>query len=81
LGGQTEIDLFKGSATFIKIYAKEVSRGLRKGCINLVIYARPSLVSYCDSLSGLVVNSEDIEPLVIEGVVVRAKKKKDYELD
>jgi len=76
MGGRTEAELFRGSANFFKIYPKDVSRYFEGRKLNLVIYARPSIISYSDDLSKNIVESDLIEPLLIEGITVKAKKKK-----
>lgn len=70
------MELYKGEASFAKIYAREVSRVYPEGKINLVIYTKPSTLLYSGSNGyDLAINSEEIKPLVIEDIVIKAKKK------
>lgn len=70
------MELYKGEASFVKIYAREVSRVYPEGKINIVIYSKPSTLLYSGSNSfELTVNSEEIKPLIIEDVTIKAKKK------
>ena len=74
--GKTEVELYKGEASFVKLYARDVSRVYLDGKINLVIYSKPSTLLYAGSNSyEVVINSEDIEPLIIENLMIKAKKK------
>lgn len=74
--GKTEVELYKGEASFAKIYAREVSRVYPEGKINLVIYSKPTTLLYSGSSSyELTINSEEIRPLVIEDIIIKAKKK------
>lgn len=60
----------------MKIYAREVSRVYPDGKINLVIYSKPLTLKYLGSGSyEQPVCSEDIKPLVISDIVIKAKKK------
>lgn len=59
LKGKTEVELYKGEASFAKIYAREVSRVYPEGKINLVIYSKPTTLLYSGSSSyELAINSE-----------------------
>lgn len=49
--GKTEVELYKGEASFEKIYARDVSRAYPDGKVNLVIYAKPSAILYSGSNS------------------------------
>ena len=49
--GKTEVELFKGEASFEKLYARDVSRIYPDGKINLVVYAKPSALLYSQSSS------------------------------
>jgi len=77
LKGKTEVELYHGSAEFNKIYTRDISRTFPNGRLNLIVYAKPSMLIY----DGLTTEFEEhvdegmIEPLVIEDVVIKAKKK------
>lgn len=74
--GKTEVELYKGEASFVKLYARDVSRNYPEGKINLVVYAKPSTLVYSNSGSyEKYVKPEEIEPLVIEDITIKAKKK------
>lgn len=76
LKGKTEVELYKGEASFAKLYAREVSRVYPEGKVGLVVYSKPTTLLYSGSSNfELVIGSEDIRPLVIEDVVIKAKKK------
>lgn len=47
--GKTEVELYKGEASFAKLYARDVSRVYPEGKINLVIYSKPSTLRYSGS--------------------------------
>lgn len=49
--GKTEVELYKGEASFVKLYARDVSRVYPEGKINLVIYSKPSALLYAGSNS------------------------------
>lgn len=51
LKGKTEIELYKGEASFSKIYARDVSRIYPEGKVNLVIYTKPSTLIYTGNSS------------------------------
>jgi hypothetical protein len=64
----------------MKIYPRDVSRYLRNGKISIVIYSKTSLVKFSTSSTNMeeVINAEEIEPLIIKDVTIRAKKKVNY---
>lgn len=78
LKGFIEKDLVNGSATFDKIQIKEVTSHFRNGWIFFVVYPKVNKNSNV-LLSGnnVVVNSQQIKPLIIEKVIVKAKKTKE----
>jgi hypothetical protein len=47
------------------------------GKISIVVYPKPSLVRFSNSSSSLeeIVKAEEIEPVVIRDITIRAKKK------
>lgn len=74
--GKTEVELYKGEASFVKLYARDVSRSYHNGKVSLVIYAKPSTLLYSGSSSYEIhVEPTEIEPLVIEDITIKAKKK------
>jgi hypothetical protein len=80
LKGFTEKDLVDGSATFEKIQVKEVTSHFRNGWIFLVVYPKISTLHNNNVLrrgEGVNVNSQRIKPLILEKVIVKAKKSKE----
>lgn len=76
LKGKSEVDLYKGEASFQKIYARDISRGYSQGKVAIVIYPKASTVKYyTEGLNEYNVDSEEIEPLVIEDITIKAKRK------
>ena len=74
--GKTEVELYKGEASFVKIYARDVSRSYQDGKVNLVVYPKPSTLVYSNNGSFEVsVDSKEIEPLILEDISIKAKKK------
>jgi hypothetical protein len=75
--GKTEVEMYHGEGSFLKIYPRDVSRSYPEGKINFVIYSKPSLVQFSSSSSGVekTVESSLIEPLLIKDISIRAKKK------
>jgi hypothetical protein len=75
--GKTEVDLYHGEATYQKVYPRDVSRQYSEGKVNLVIYPKSSLIQFSSSASTLEsrVRSEEIEPLMLKDITIRAKKK------
>ena len=74
--GKTEVDLYHGEASFVRIHPRDVSRNLPNGKINILIYPKPSLIKFTSSASCLEqwINAEEIEPLLVKDIVIRAKK-------
>lgn len=75
--GKTEVELYHGEASFLKIYPRDVSRQFENGKIDIIIYPKPSLIKFSTE-AGMVeqrVNADEIEPLIIKDVTIRAKKK------
>ena len=78
--GSIEKALLKGSASFEKVQIKEVSSHFRNGWVFLVV--QPKLTN--DTVSGNhqdkgdnVIDINKIKPLVLERVIVKAKKSKE----
>eukprot|EP01015_Nassula_variabilis_P000276 TRINITY_DN10129_c0_g2_i10.p1 TRINITY_DN10129_c0_g2~~TRINITY_DN10129_c0_g2_i10.p1 ORF type:complete len:137 (-),score=22.73 TRINITY_DN10129_c0_g2_i10:108-518(-) len=75
LKGCTERDLINGSCVFDKIHVKEVTSHFRNGWIFIVVYPRE-----CSNLmfnGHQLINPNLIQPLIIEKVIVKAKKMKN----
>lgn len=76
LKGYAEKDLVNGTCSFEKIQIKEVTSHFRKGKIFIVIYPKMSTfgnIPQENSLNSLI-DYTTIKPLIIENVVVKAKK-------
>lgn len=78
--GKTEVELYHGEASFQKLYPRDVSRQFQNGKIGVVIYPKPSLIKFATSASDVeqVINAEEVEPLLVKDVTIRAKKKNNY---
>lgn len=76
LKGNIEKDLVNGYCSFEKIQIKEVTSHFRKGYVFLVVY--PKMPTFGNLCSGAIqqnfVDFTTIKPLIIEKVVVKAKK-------
>jgi hypothetical protein len=74
--GKTEVEMYHGESSFLKVYPRDVSRSYLDGKVNFVIYSKPSMLKFSTNASSLesVVNSSLIEPLLIKNVVIKAKK-------
>ena len=60
----------------MKIYARDVSRIHPQGKVNLVIYTKPSTILYAGGNNlETPVNSEEVQPLIIPDLTIKAKKK------
>lgn len=78
LKGFIEKDLVNGSATFEKIQIKEVTSHFRNGWVFFVVYPKlNSGTSNTVSGNGLAINAQKVKPLILEKVVVKAKKAKE----
>lgn len=75
--GKTEIEMFHGEGSFLKVYPREVSRNYQEGKLNFVVYAKPSVLKFSSNNSSLEreVVSSLIEPMVIRDISIKAKKK------
>ena len=79
LKGFIEKDLINGTATFEKIQIKEVTSHFRNGWVFFVVYPKLSNNPNNNILlggNGAVINIQKIKPLILEKVVVKAKKAK-----
>jgi hypothetical protein len=79
LKGFLEKDLKNGTVTFEKVQIKEVSSHFRNGWIFFVVYPKIGTVGSGVTADGNLnsVSGQKIKPLVIEKVVVKAKKTKE----
>lgn len=79
--GKTSIELCSGETEFNKIYPQDITRTYLDGKLNIVVYPKPLAVvySHCQSQSvdKCFIDPELIEPLVIENVAIKAKKRVD----
>lgn len=75
--GNSESELFHGSADYRKIHLREVSSYFTNGWFYLVIHPKAPSFNYNTKESTLeqTIDHRLIKPLVISEVVVRAKKK------
>lgn len=75
--GKTEVELYHGEGSFQKVYPRDVSRYYPHGKINFVVYTKPSMLKFSSNASSLeqLVKSDQIEPLLIKDLAIRAKKK------
>jgi hypothetical protein len=80
LKGLAEKDLVNGNCSFDKIQIKEVTSHFRKGKIFIVVYPKmPTFGNFPqDNLVNSFIEYTEIKPLVIEGVVVKAKKLPNF---
>jgi hypothetical protein len=79
LKGFIEKDMVNGTATFEKIQIKEVTSHFRNGWVFFVVYPKVVAVgSNTILLNGHnIVNAAKVKPLILEKVVVKAKKSKE----
>jgi hypothetical protein len=81
LKGFIEKDLVNGSATFEKIQIKEVTSHFRNGWVFFVVYPKLNSTTSSASGNGPNVSGQKIKPLILEKVVVKAKKAKEKEIN
>ncbi len=87
LKGMIDKDLVDGAVTFDKIQIKEVTSHFRNGWIFFVVQPKSSgnvLNNLIDMTNGVMINPQNVKPLIIEKMVVKAKRareKKDQDLD
>eukprot|EP00178_Gracilaria_changii_P009101 TRINITY_DN26922_c0_g1_i1.p1 TRINITY_DN26922_c0_g1~~TRINITY_DN26922_c0_g1_i1.p1 ORF type:complete len:108 (-),score=10.10 TRINITY_DN26922_c0_g1_i1:22-345(-) len=76
LKGKTEVDLYHGETSFLKIYFREISKKYPRNILNLVVYVKPSILTFGANNSSIErqVDCADIEPLVIRDISVLSKK-------
>jgi hypothetical protein len=51
--GKTQVELYHGEGSFLKVYPRAVSRGYPEGYLNFVIYSKPSLLQYNNHHTGV----------------------------
>ena len=83
LKGSVEKDLVNGVAEFEKLQIKEVTSHFRNGWVFFVVYAKmPSILGKITKKEsdkqplGVEIDFLDIKPLILENVMVKAKKMK-----
>jgi len=81
LKGMIDKDLVDGVVTFDKIQIKEVTSHFRNGWVFFVVYPKTSMTlnPLIGGANSLIVNSNQIKPIVVERVVVKAKRSKEKE--
>jgi len=81
LKGMIDKDLVDGSVTFDKIQIKEVTSHFRNGWVFFVVYPKATMTlnPLMAGANTLIINSNQIKPLVLEKVVVKAKRSKEKE--
>lgn len=74
--GKTEVEMYHGEGSFLKVYPRDISRHYPEGKLNFVIYSKPSLIQFSSNTSSVekIVDSNEIEPLLITGIQIKAKK-------
>jgi hypothetical protein len=74
--GKTEVEMYHGEGSFLKVYPRDVSRSYLEGKVNFIIYSKPSMLKFSSNVSSLesVVNSSLIEPMLIKNISIKAKK-------
>lgn len=51
--GKTEIEMYHGEGSFNKIYPRDVSRHYPEGKVNIIVYAKPSLIKFSNNASSV----------------------------
>jgi hypothetical protein len=73
--GKTEVEMYHGEGSFLKVYPRDVSRSHPSGKVHFVVYSKPSMMRFSSNNAvEQVVESCEIEPLLISGVTIKAKK-------
>lgn len=76
LKGKLEADLYHGMGEFVKLSPRDVSRSFTDKKVNIVVYAKPSILKYSgESSIERIVDFKLIEPLVVKDVCIKAKKR------
>lgn len=82
LKGFIDKDIINGSVTFDKVQIKEVTSHFRNGWVFFVVYPKLTGNTMNNPIlgsNGIPVNAQKIKPLILEKVVVKAKKAKEKE--
>jgi len=81
LKGMIDKDLVDGVVTFDKIQIKEVTSHFRNGWVFFAVYPKTTMTlnPLMAGASSLIVSSNQVKPLVLERVVVKAKRSKEKE--
>jgi len=82
LKGMIDRDMVDGVARFDKIQINEVTSHFRNGWIFFVVYPKASnvvLSNFAGNNGGIAINHQNIKPLVMEKIVVKAKRAKERE--
>jgi len=80
LKGMIDKDLVDGAVTFDKIQVKEVTSHFRNGWVFFVVQPKSSgnvLNNLIDMTNGVMINPQIVKPLIIEKMVVKAKRAKE----
>ena len=74
--GKTEVEMYHGEGAFLKAYPRQITRHYPEGKLNFVVYSKPSILKFSNNLSSVekIVESSQIEPLLISGIQIKAKK-------
>lgn len=51
--GKTEIEMYHGEGSFLKVYPRDVSRHYSSGKVHFVIYSKPSMIKFSSSSNGV----------------------------
>ena len=77
MGGKIEVDLYHGEAEFKRIFPSDITRRYSADPIKIIIYPKGSVLKFTNAGEEheREINPDEIEPLVINDVTVKAKKK------
>lgn len=51
--GKTEIEMYHGEGSFLKVYPRDVSRHHPCGKVHFVVYSKPSMIKFTSSSNGV----------------------------
>lgn len=51
--GKTEVEMYHGEGSFLKVYPREISRHFPEGKLNFVVYSKPSLLQFSNNVSNV----------------------------
>lgn len=77
--GFIEKDLVNGTVTFEKIQIKEVTSHFRNGWVFFVVYPKVNNANPSQNNNHGYIQANKIKPLILEKVIVKAKKAKEKE--